>query len=278
MKMPKIYSPSSTITFQRCPTLWYLQREGWQSNLISSPELAAALGIGFSAGMEHYFRQWGLEGEVTGEVVCEAIEIAQDTALSRITKRVEQGATLDPRHLMAKDLIPKRLEKAILGLYKRNPIPDDWTSFLTEIPLPDGGMGRPDLLVQTDMGPSVIDFKTKVTVSEWVLRSFREDFETSWQMMHYCYFGREAGIDIQNFGLILAVIEPLHFYVDVYTVDEDHLERWYTDALGWWSLMEETEEIGEAMRVGDHRDKYGLCSLKRLCVDGHQHEYNRYER
>lgn len=256
-KLPKVYSPSSTTTFQRCPQLWVHQRT-WQPKALGNPACAAAVGIGISYGMELIFQ--GVELSTT-------LEEAANRARAFIDDRIEAGGYLLPAQEKTYELIPKRVEKALRRFWKESPLPTDWQDFRTELTFPDHGNCRVDLLHNSALGPCITDFKTKVAAADYIVDSFMFDAETSWQMYHYIWAAREMGIHVESFSIVLIVIEPFHVYLDQWVVDEDHLKQWLLDARRWWQLMEFTENgYVHPLRVGDHRDKYGLCEMHSACL------------
>lgn len=221
--------------------------------------MAAAVGIGISTGMESYYKEKGLEQSVID---------GQHSAVAFLQSKLDSGAIIVPRSEATYRAVPDRVEKAIRGFDKRKPFPSDWHSFLPELTFPDHGRARADLLCQSDLGPCIVDFKSKVTVSqEYILNDFLFDAETSWQLYHYVYSGRQMGLDIRSFAICLIVIEPLKFHLEQWIVDEDYLKRWEMDAWYWWTQMERSERDGFTARVGDHRTKYGLCELYDGCIN-----------
>lgn len=253
----KIYSPSSTINFQRCPQYFVYQRQGWQTKVVGKPQVAMAVGLGIGYGMELIFK---------GVPTAKAIECAMVHSLVMVDTAIAGGAYLLPSVEKSYELIPKRVEKALRRFWKDGSLPNDWRDFRAELVFPDHGNCRVDLLHNSDLGPCITDFKTKVTAVDYIVDNFLFDAETSWQMYHYVWAAREMGLKVDSFAIVLIVIEPFKVYVEQFMVDEQVLERWVKDAHYWWKLMEIAEAFPEkAMRVGDCRTKYGLCDMHSAC-------------
>lgn len=261
--MTKIYSPSATLAFQRCPTLWSYHRQGYRTKAIGVPNVAAAIGIGISRGMELLYSHASV-----GDAVTTAIETAHKEVYDVI--ETHSGYVL-PNAERNLEEMPRRIEKAIKGFVKQKPLPEDWHRFSTEVTFPDYGHCRADILCQSDLGPCIVDWKTKVTAQDYIIDRFLQDMETSWQLYHYVWAARCMGMDVQSFAVCLMVIEPLHFYVEQWIVDEQYMTQWVYDAHQWWRQMEEIETLSYTPhRVGVHRDQYGLCSHYGMCYDSPQ--------
>jgi hypothetical protein len=228
--------------------------------------------------MEVYFTRLGGE-QLHSPTLEQVVGAAQETGIASIQERLDQGAALAPSVEKSWELLPTRIEKALRRFHKEQPLPADWHTFQPELVFPDHGQCRVDLLHQSALGPCITDFKTKVTAAEYIVDSFLFDAETSWQMAHYVWAAREMGIRVDSFAICLIVIEPFHVYLEQWPIDEVNQTRWLVDAKNWWKLMELTETgIVAPMRVGDHRDKYGLCSMHSLCYGESYHMYTRKDR
>lgn len=259
-----IYSPSSTTDFMTCPQLWWFRQQGWKSKYIGNPELAAAVGIGVSRSMEEYFRLVPTPANLNI-----SIEAGQKAAIEFIKSLLSHGGMMSAKEEKTYDLIPTRVAKAVAGFHKKQPFPSDWHTFMSELSFPDHGRARADLLCQSDLGPCVVDFKTKVTAQDYIVDQFMMDQEQSWQMKHYVYAARQMGIPVTSYAICLIVIEPLQLHLEQWVVDEEVLSNWERDARYWWSLMDAARAVAEAgispARTADHRTKYGLCRYYDLC-------------
>lgn len=255
----KVYSPSATLSFQQCPQRWLWERQGWRPKAVGRPTVAASIGIGISKGMELLFKS-----STVGAAVDGAIEIAY----KEVNERIEAGGYLAPDAEKGLEEMPRRIEKAIKGFVKQRPFPEDWHTFVTEVTFPDHGHSRPDLLCQSDLGPCIVDYKSKVTAQDYIIDRFLQDMEKSWQMYHYIWAARAMGLQVESFAVCLIIIEPLHFYLEQWVVDEEHMARWVLDAHRWWAQMEKIDQDGlTPARVGEHRNQYGLCPQYGMCFD-----------
>lgn len=211
--------------------------------------------------MEVYYGWDNIDGDVELALVAGKAE-----GLDSIRQRLDAGAYVIPSCEKTLELVPKRIEKAIKGFDKAQPFPEDWHSYQTELAFPDHGSARADLLCQTDMGPCIVDFKTKVTGQDYMIQNAMFDYETSWQLMHYVFAARAMKIPVSSYAICLVVIEPFKIHFDQWVVDENRFNQWLRDAHYWWGQMERMESHAEpAPMVGDHRDKFGLCGMYDIC-------------
>ena len=262
----KVYSPTSTLTFARCPQMYRFYTSGWQPKHIGRVDMAAAAGVAFAKGMEVYF-QAGLDRGMSTNVR-KAIDAAQTCALDYIRVRLAAGGSMgadDNAYVQ----LPERLEKAITKFVRKWSFPPDWDNFRPELVFPDHGNCRIDLLCDTELGPCIVDFKTKVTrPAPYVLSEFISVLEHSWQFYHYIWAARQMGVEVQSYAACVVCFEPWEVVLEQWVVDEAYLEEWLTSAEVWWERMEAAELLGDYPMSPDHSDRYGLCRYSETCLTG----------
>jgi len=262
--MGKIYSPSSTLEFQTCPLKWRLRKNGVISTIIGKPTLAAAIGIGFAKGMELYYREGDSE---------QAQSLGRKTTEDYIKDLLEKGGRILHDSETTYSLIGERAEKGIQKFLSKNRFPSDWEHFVPELTFPNHGNCRADLLCDSSFGPTIIDFKTKVTATDWRISSFLYDMESSFAMHQYVWAARELGLAVDQYATCLVILEPFKVIIEPVLIEENQLERWYKTATYWWSQMEKIEqweeEGGLEVIPGStvHRTQYGLCPYTNLCLN-----------
>ena len=143
--------------------------------------------------------------------------------------------------------------------------------------MPHHGNARIDLMANDEDGiPTILDFKTKVTIKDYFRDQFVDDFEYSWQMYHYAWAMSEVlDKDIEQFALALVIIEPkVKVIVEKFPVDQFYLwQRWLPSAKVYWEQMEayeQADELGEGYIVPqspNHRDPWGLCEYHHHCLE-----------
>ena len=270
-----VYSPSATMAFARCPQLWQFYREGWQPKHIGKVEIAAAYGVGYARAMETLFHS--MPDPAPGDIE-KAAFWGVEAAQRYIHTRIEAGGVVGSDGTSV-GLISERLTKAVVTFAKRWICPRSWHSFMPELTFPEHGNCRVDLLCQTDFGPCIIDFKTKVTKPQaYALQKFVSDFEHSWQFYHYVWAARENGIHVTSFAVIVVSFEGFSITQEQWVVDEEYLEQWEHSAREWWQRMDEAKNNAVYPMAPDHSDKYGLCRYADVCLQGDRWNSERWER
>ena len=270
-----VYSPSATMAFARCPQMWWFYREGWQPKHIGKVEVAAAYGTGYARAMETLFHSMPDPMPVDIE---KAIFFGVEAAQRYIHTRIEAGGIVGSDSVSIA-LIPERLTKAVTTFAKRWVRPGSWHSFMPELTFPEHGNCRVDLLCQTDFGPCIVDFKTKVTKPQaYTLQKFVSDFEHSWQFYHYVWAARENGIPVTSFAVIVVSFEAFSVTQEQWVVDEEYLGQWEHSARGWWQRMDEARNNDVYPMAPDHSDKYGLCRYAETCLNGNRWHPGAWER
>lgn len=246
--------------------MWQFTKNGYHPRHIGRLDMAAAAGIAFARGMEVYFNP-----EVDLDqppVVVRSIQAAHKAASDYLTIRLTAGGVMgsdDTSYVKLAD----RLTKAITKFAGRWQFPPGWHSFKPELVFPNHGNARADLLCQTDLGPCIIDFKTKVTRPQpYVLSQFISGLEHSWQFYHYIWAARQMGIPVRSYAVCVVSFEPWQVDIEEWVVDENYMDQWEQDAWQWWDKMLQAETTDTYIMSPDHTDRYGMCRYSETCLMG----------
>ena len=260
----KVYSPSATTTFAQCPMKWWLRRRGIGPRVLTKATLAAELGTLISRGMEHHHRLELAQGCPDEEYMAQLV--AESEVLGNKSRLIVPG-NLEVEF----GLVVSRAKRAIEALAKAAPLVKGAWTIDAEMVLERHGKARIDLLLGTEGGSIVVDYKSKVQVTAYYREQTKEDYTYSWQMYHYVWALRQLGYRVSEFMIALVVIEPkAKVYKWLYSVDEDYLKRWETAALYYWAQMEAIEQglaVGVPM-APEHRTKFGMCEMADHCLTG----------
>lgn len=268
----KVYSPTSTIAFDRCPLLWLLKKERLRPNIINRRTCAAAVGIGFAAGINQYFQNIS---------TVDAAEYGSEAATKFLDDLLKMGATIATDTESTFEMVNQRVYHAILAFGDaRNISLKSWEGIQSELVFPDQGHCRIDFVGEDpENGVTLIDFKTRVSKpSEWSLSQQLREAEQSWQLKHYIWACKKNGIPIESYGIMVVVFEPrLKTHQSIYVVDPEEMQRWYQDALTIWKNMQEWETFYENDKAGAlntirrstiHYDRWGKCDYHEACFGG----------
>ena len=129
-----------------------------------------------------------------------------------------------------------------------------------ELTLPDHGHCRIDLVVQTVLGPMVVDLKTSLTLDVKYETMRLREYEEDWQFFHYAWAyqdyldsrvaGRftlgEPAPRVRRFGIYLLVLEPKSRLPLLHpiAINPEIMALWEHSATQVWRLM-------DAMRRGE---------------------------
>jgi hypothetical protein len=276
----KVYSPSQTAKFYKCPILREFEREGWTTREVTSRDYAAAIGQAFAAGVGIYNSL--LKNSAVPSDVASLHATVLDVATSVLKARIQGWEKLGLTFATGSEqnglnTIYPRLEKAIKGYLAKPQLPKGWQIVSVEEDLgEEAGHARPDLIIRDEMGLSVLDYKYRTRLpSEYRVKTLQEFAHTT-QMMHYAYFvGQRYNEPITRYYIGLAVGEP-RFLFDLvpYPVHEETLKVWYQTTSPIWKLMEETDN-GERLpsMAAEHSDRFGRCPMYKACFEHHFDPY-----
>ena len=282
----KVYSPSQTAEWMRCPMMRALRKEGWVSKWGAKRDLAASIGQAFAAGVAVYnnFRLGASGGNGMPPRGANAARIALSDSSLQVAKavmaqRLEEMEKLgfvltsseeDEVYLASMD---KRLTKALTQYIQEDPLPDDWQIVDVEGSLGEAaGNSRPDLVIRNAQGLYVVDYKTKVQLLARYEHKTKQDYANSHQMLHYGHFGGlHYGEDLAGYYIGLIVFEP-RFRCELlpYPYNSETLRTWAATTPAAWEAMER-EDKGESKpwMSNNHQDNFGQCPYYKACFEYH---------
>lgn len=280
----KVYSPSQTVLFQRCPIEWLLSRvKGYRTRAVYKNTIAAECGSAFGLAMAHW--------EQTKRTLTEAqvTEYCLDAYNDNIRAIGESG-----RDIMATDEVVKYggyLKKAV-GKYmsSEHVIPETWTVTDIEGSVSTHHHAYIDLGGLTDTGRGWFrDYKCKMYCKTEMVQSELQRYENSWQMNHYAHFYPQmVGHTVHFYDIALIVMSPtMRVHRREYEIDPDKVANWYEGAKVIWSRMEAAEQaiqhytgglsvpIGDTVRhlysvlppAPEHKHGWGWCEYYDACFD-----------
>lgn len=279
----KVYSPSQTAEWMRCPMMRALRKEGWVSKWGAKRDLAATIGQAFAAGVGTYnnYRQStsslpprGVNAERT-RLAVSSVEVAQAVMHRRLEEMERLGFVLtsgddDEIYMAAMD---KRITKAVSEYVINDPMPDDWQIVDVEASLGEpAGNARPDLVIRNSTGLYMVDYKSKVQLLARYENKTKGDYANSHQMLHYGHFGKlHYNEDLAGYYIGLAIFEP-KFRCEwlPYPYNGETLKTWAATTPSAWATMER-EDNGESApwMSNNHSDNFGDCPYKKACFEYH---------
>lgn len=261
----RVFSPSSTVTFSKCPRKWAIEKQGWKRRLIEYPELCAVLGDGFSKTMEIHNT-----GLMKGEVHRPEMLIPAGVTVmeERLEWDLSAGRRIAPKDEEFREKLPSLLEKAVDLYIKTDPL-QGWTIHEVEKTYEDHGWARLDLLASDQEGPAVLDYKVKVKLeSKWEGGEL-EKHAKGWQRPHYMWM-----TGVKRFYIILVVLAPKPYIkLEPYMVTEYDRTLWKLDAARIWSRMSDYGETVKSLSLvnvegsASHIDEWGACPYQAACLD-----------
>ena len=260
----KVYSPSQTLEWSRCPFLWAtVYKKGWRSDTVDKRDLAASLGVAFGAGMEHYNNVKRILGVnyATPLVVRRAQDVAVGTLEAEWKKWVDLG--LDCSVLAETGDVRDQLEHSLQFAIEKDPTPVEWKVVHVEETMPLHGNARADVVYELPTGEKVVrDYKFALSVTARYVDDRLADYGTHPQSYHYPWMHR-ASMFIPT--LVIASPRPSMKELVVSRSTKD-IDSWLVSQKVKWASMERMEEGLEGVwRSDTHKTQYGKCGLYDFC-------------
>lgn len=263
--MGKVYSPSSSANWTRCPIKNLLEHQ-WEPKVIMRPALARMLGLAIGVGVStHYTNRKYQQG-------IDPIQAAVGSAKAQLQDAATRGLVIHPDFAGDGVGLPIRVEGGIKKYIEKDPIPASWEIVDIERDLGEEyGHARIDLGIRLPHGElTVWDLKVKRTLEAKYHQRTLDEYRHSWQMKHYRWaYGEVMGERVMQAGIILVVLEPtFRVLLDQTTLDDEVVGTWLKRARRVWEDME-AEEKGERTpwEAADHWDRYGQCPWYRACME-----------
>lgn len=251
------FSPTQTARYRRCPTKWWLTREGWTPRAVYKNRIAAVAGQSFHAWAEQYYRsnrsdtspliaQAAFEGGIE-ELRAHGHELYADDELTSYPALLEQGVKLYPAN---------------------DPIPKSWELLAFEEELEDGA--RIDLGGRNANGrPFCLDFKTTMWCKPDDIPNRLNEYAYSWQCYHYAdAYGRKLGEPVNQFCIVFIVFRPVFTVVlRTFEIEPEVMEWWQNSAGQYWNEMQalKDEPLNMIPMDVEHYDKWGKCEFYDAC-------------
>ena len=271
-----VFSPSQTKDFLRDPGMWYFRHvEKWRPKTLGKKELAGMLGSAIADGTAVYHN--GLKTSHVGSgstipptpldmdvLIKQAAATAVQTVKDEKAQVLRLGQSVYDDQSEAWELLEKRAAEGVFKHALHCPFqPQDILE--VELTLPDHGYCRIDLVVQTPLGPMVVDLKTSLTLDVKYQSLRLREFEEDWQFYHYAWAyqdyltkrylssSEEAAHlspgdapQVRRFAILLLVLEPKSRLPILHpiAVNPEIMALWLHSATQVWRLM-------DAMRKGE---------------------------
>lgn len=263
---PIPYSPSSLMVFSKCERKWLLERT-LRPSVLSKASMAAYIGIGVARGMELYHKD-----EVHSQLrpveyyASQAVAEAQSGALQDI----QDGCIIPPALEAEYALLGPRSGSAVQYLCTHQPLSPGFETIAAELVLEEWGHARIDLIVESPDGMTIVDYKTKVNTTPYMLSKTQSEYEYSHQMYFYSMALRSLGYNIESFAIAMCILEPKpRVYLWQYMIDENVLEEYEKTFRSLAERMARVKETGEANMSIEHYDQYGQCPWHAYCLLGY---------
>lgn len=282
----KVYSPSSTKTWTRCPMMRALNKEGWVPRYMAKKDWSALIGKGFAAGVGIYNNlraEWERAGAQAPErdpiKRADLIAACSDAAVKIIEQELADtaaagiGMSSDDDEASRSRLEP-RIRKAVSSYIATDPIPDSWRIVDVEKDFgPEYGNARADLVVMDDLNAlAMLDYKSKLTLKAEYRAKTVQEYANSPQMFHYSWAGQSVyQKQVARYFIGLAVLEPRWaFDLLPFPVHPESVGVWLQSAQTIWRDMED-EEAGRRVPwlSSDHSDQFGQCPYYKACFNHH---------
>lgn len=275
----KVYSPSTTKTWMRCPVLNRLQKDGWAPKYLGKKDIAGAIGTAFAAGVGTWniARQSLEEGRIAPQpghqqaIATSAMGTGRVVYKELIDRYTAQGFNFSNIEEDYLEAAPAEVERAVAKYCADDPIPSGWRILAVERAFPDYGNARPDLIVRTDNGVAVIDTKSKVSLLAQYRNKTISEFRNTQQSYHYTWMVQETfGEVCDTFIHALCVFRPA-FKVDLVTqkLSPESRAAWLGGMQRVWEAMDMEEQGAIPWMSDQHADGFGECPMYRACFDYH---------
>lgn len=265
---PKIYSPSQTAEWSRCPFLWDITyKKGWRPAEAGTRDLAQILGQAFGVGMTIYNKKARLHGFLPVRANPAVVEFAKRGATNVLLRTIEQfkAQGIDLSGLARMGELVATLTAAVQKAIEQDPTPVSWRVEWVEHTMKEHGYARADVVYVTGEGERVVrDYKFTMSapLSKY-LPSRMEDYANHPQGFHYLWM-HGASIFVPT----LIVAQPFKQHELPKTRTFLDVVNWLTSQKTKWGMMEKMER-GEipAWKSDIHRNQYGKCTLYEFCMD-----------
>ena len=249
----RIFSPSSTILWKRCPQEYAYYKSGIVPRALGPINYGALFGSAMSVAMNCIHGK----GNKADPLLC---------ADSFVTSSCAEFDSLEIKVDFEKidsilKLLPatiQRYNEAWPDLFARR----GWKVRESEWTIPDSGNSRVDLLLVDEHDtPIILDAKWKKEVKKAEYeQSAIDSYQHDWKMKHYCFFTGHAlnKHPILDYYIMLGIASP-KFKLNIipYSISVQELREWEISAKQAWHDMDDS--LRPITHTENCRDQYGLC-------------------
>lgn len=260
---PIPFSPSSLMAFSKCERRWVLERT-LRPSVLSKANMSAYVGLGVAKGMEQYHRD-----EISRELhpVEYYASLAAQEAQCLALKDLKDGCTLPGSLMPEYALVGPRAGTATGHLVTHQPLLVGFETIAAELVLEEWGNARIDLVVDSLDGLMIVDYKTKISTTPYMLAKTQAEYEFSHQMYFYAIALRSLGYNIEAFTIAMCVIEPKpKTHIWPFMLDERILKEYEQTFRLLSEKMQRVRETGDGAMALAHNDQYGECPWKAYCL------------
>lgn len=250
--MGKVYSPTRTSDWVRCPVFARLRRSvepvaDWTPNL--------TLGRAVTDGLAKHYRALRDGSPLSPEQV-------EEWAMSILEEGYEENDTwaLAGLQKIVSNLLEKALEETVIAQGDTILLVDEST-----------GGGRPDLVLKQRNGKlTVTDFKVTLKLEQQYVGKTLSQYETDDQFWQYAWeVGQMYGTPVEWLRVhLLPALPKARSLLHPWRVDPERLQFWLAGAEQAWKDMEEQEEgrRPEAPRWAScNGSRWGKCLYLAWC-------------
>lgn len=257
----KVYSPSSTKVWERCPTLREFERAGWHSTTFDYGDLTMMAGDAFALGMETYNKD--RSGKTT---LSDCLTVAHERLEQRIGEPVKAGGQWDERAKAAMEPYAQGIQDALTFAITNDPTPPEWIIIYAENSLgEEAGHARPDVVYKLPDGALYVrDYKFKLTLDKKYEAERVREYLDSGQAYHYLWFAYA-----RFFNALIVVATPKPHFVGLAGVrewDDAAMVRWHDSQQAKWRVMKLQEQDVLPLWMSEtHEDRFGQCAAYDAC-------------
>ncbi len=238
-----IYSPSQTKQYLYCPTARMLDREGWNSRVITIKDWVGWLSQGVHAGLAR---------KHSGKAYLkDAIPYGTKVFRQHVEHALESGRIVPGNLFFASEAVAN-IERCLEYTDKNDLLPTGFDATGTEVLL-DGYSCILDVVGSRNGKPTFIDWKVKSRCKLDYLDQELEKYRYDWkEARHYPWaLSQVCGQRVEEYTVVIFVLGPQFRVVQrTYQVNWKMVERWaqgcmgqiagtYEGTIGLWDMMGE---------------------------------------
>ena len=275
----RVYSPTDTLDYVRCPRYWAFRRSGWRPAHIEDGDIYKAIGTGIHrmAEMRHRIAIADPHYEICNTDILAMTSLGIEAGLREIRLAISEGAKPLPR---LGDWEPRATEGikrgglAYIGAFS-GLFPQTWTLIHAEKVFGSGKRGdneyegTTDLILTDDYGLAIVDLKSKKAFkSNYYREQFVSQFQLSWQMYQYSWLAQKHFNELpKHFYMIMVELQPIPAVtLHPYRLCENFLAYWKHTVFPLWEQMERIEAGLGVPGIAPEHIAYGrLCPFYDAC-------------